>query len=147
MVLVAENLFCWLKQLKVGRANKYLSQSLIKKWIVPTKTHTYHREGALWSYSCWIYNYLCNQYLAHSANRVHGEIYSIQNYVILKVCQWLTTGRWFSPSTPVSSTNKTDRHDITDILLSVALNTIAHFVCNLSRFLYQYSSNTDHGKE
>ena len=29
-------------------------------------------------------------------------------------------GRWFSPGT-----NKTDRHDITEILLKVALNTIA----------------------
>jgi hypothetical protein len=33
-----------------------------------------------------------------------------------KVCQWLAAGRWFSPGTPVSSTNKTDRHDITEIL-------------------------------
>jgi hypothetical protein len=24
-----------------------------------------------------------------------------------KVCQWLATGRWFYPGTPVSSTNKT----------------------------------------
>ena len=40
-----------------------------------------------------------------------------------KVCQWLATGRWFSPGTPVSFTNKTDRHDITEILLKVALNT------------------------
>jgi hypothetical protein len=30
----------------------------------------------------------------------------------------------FRPGTPVSSTNKTDRHDITEILLKVALNTI-----------------------
>ena len=37
-----------------------------------------------------------------------------------KVCQWLATGRWFSP---VTSINKTDRHDITEILLKVALNT------------------------
>jgi hypothetical protein len=36
-----------------------------------------------------------------------------------KVCQW--HGRRFSP---VSSTNKTDRHDITEIVLKVALNTI-----------------------
>jgi hypothetical protein len=41
-----------------------------------------------------------------------------------KVCHWLATGRWFSPGTPVSSINKTDRHDITKILLKVALNTI-----------------------
>jgi hypothetical protein len=34
------------------------------------------------------------------------------------------TGRWFSPDTPVSSTNKTDRHDINEILLKVVLNTI-----------------------
>ena len=30
----------------------------------------------------------------------------------------------FSASPPVSSTNKTDRHDIAEILLKVALNTI-----------------------
>jgi hypothetical protein len=34
-------------------------------------------------------------------------------------------GRWFSPGTPVSSNNETDRHDITEISLKVALNTIA----------------------
>ena len=31
---------------------------------------------------------------------------------------------WFSPGTPVSSTNKSDHHDIIEILLKVALNTI-----------------------
>ena len=31
---------------------------------------------------------------------------------------------WFSLGTPVSSTIKTDRHDITEVLLKVALNTI-----------------------
>jgi hypothetical protein len=36
----------------------------------------------------------------------------------------LATGRWFSPGTLVSSTKKTDRHDITEILLKVALNII-----------------------
>jgi len=41
-----------------------------------------------------------------------------------KVCQCLATGRWFSPGTPVYSTNKTDCHDITEILLKVVLNTI-----------------------
>ena len=41
-----------------------------------------------------------------------------------KVCQWLTIGRWFSPGTLASSTNKTDHHDIAEILLKVALNTI-----------------------
>ena len=33
-------------------------------------------------------------------------------------------GRSFFPSTPVSSTIKTDRHDLTEILLKMVLNTI-----------------------
>jgi hypothetical protein len=42
----------------------------------------------------------------------------------MKFVSDLRHGRWFSPGPPVSSTNKTDRHDITEILLKVALNTI-----------------------
>ena len=38
-----------------------------------------------------------------------------------KVCRWFAAGRWFSLGTPVSSTNKTDRNDITEILLQVVL--------------------------
>ena len=53
-------------------------------------------------------------------NRTHREVYSIQHEVIKFV-----TGRWFSPFTPASSsTNKTDIHDITEILLKEALNTV-----------------------
>ena len=55
-----------------------------------------------------------------------GEVYSIHHYVTSlcdKVCQWLTAGRWFSPCILVSSTNKADHHDITEIVLKVALNT------------------------
>jgi hypothetical protein len=33
----------------------------------------------------------------------------------------LAQGRWFSPGTPASSTTKTGRHDIAEILLKVAL--------------------------
>jgi hypothetical protein len=39
-----------------------------------------------------------------------------------KVYQLLAHGRWFSPRTPASSTTKTGRHDIAEILLKVALN-------------------------
>jgi hypothetical protein len=35
----------------------------------------------------------------------------------------LAHGRWFSPGTPASSTTKTGRHDIAEILLKMALNT------------------------
>ena len=40
-----------------------------------------------------------------------------------KVDQLLANGRWFSQGTPGSSTTKTGRDDITEILLKVALNT------------------------
>jgi hypothetical protein len=40
-----------------------------------------------------------------------------------KVYQLLAQDRLFSPGTPASSTNKTGRHDIAEILLKVALNT------------------------
>ena len=39
-----------------------------------------------------------------------------------KVCQALATGRWFSPDPPVSFTNKTDRHNTTEILLKTPSN-------------------------
>ena len=48
-----------------------------------------------------------------------------------EACQWLATGRWFSPGTPVSFTNKTDRHDITEKLLKMALNTINLYIYTL----------------
>ena len=42
-----------------------------------------------------------------------------------KVCQVLVTGhQCFSPGTLVVSTNKTDCHDKTEILLKVVINTI-----------------------
>ena len=60
-----------------------------------------------------------------SSNPVHGEVYSIQHYVIKfisdlqQVSDFLQI-RWFPPPIKLS-----DRHDIiTEILLNVALNTI-----------------------
>ena len=40
-----------------------------------------------------------------------------------KVYQLLAHGQWFSPGTPASSTTKTGRHEIAEILLKVVLNT------------------------
>ena len=47
--------------------------------------------------------------------------WGVQHYVIKFL--WPATGRWFSHGSLVSSTNKTDRHNITEILLKVALST------------------------
>jgi hypothetical protein len=43
-----------------------------------------------------------------------------------KACQLLATRRWFSPGPPISSTNKTDRHDIAAILFKVKHNKTNH---------------------
>ena len=52
-----------------------------------------------------------------------GEVYSIQHYVIKFVSDLRQAGS-FPADTLVSSTNKTDYHDITAILLKVALNNL-----------------------
>ena len=68
-----------------------------------------------------------------------------------EVCQRLAAGWWFSPGTYVSS-NKTDRHDITQILLKVVLNTITLMPlimdnqCTIMAFMkskYPYLSNSE----
>jgi hypothetical protein len=53
----------------------------------------------------WIYIYLC--------------LSPLKLWVWISLMVW-----WFSHGTPFSSINKTDCHDITEILLKVALNTI-----------------------
>jgi hypothetical protein len=77
-----------------------------------------------WSYGNWIYNYLCNQCPSPLMLWVRILIRERCTTLYDKVCQWLATGLWFSPSPPVSSINKTDHHDVTEILLKVVLNTI-----------------------
>jgi len=70
--------------------------------------------GTPWSYGSWTYHHWCCEFESRSRCTTLCD----------KVCQWLATLWWFSPGPPVSSTNKTDRHDITEILLKVALNSI-----------------------
>ena len=73
-----------------------------------------------------------------SSNPVHVEVYSIQHYVIKFVSYIvLATDQWFSLGILVSSGNKTDHHDITEILLKVALITL-----NLT---IRYSPMTNNG--
>jgi hypothetical protein len=52
-----------------------------------------------------------------------------------KVYPWLSAGRWFSS---VSSANKTDRQDIIEILLKVALNIIPLILLSLQVYLFTY---------
>jgi hypothetical protein len=77
------------------------------------------------------------------------EVYSIQHYVIKFACKWLTAGRLFSPDIPVSSTNKTDIHDITELLLKVALKTthLGQSHCHLLPiwFIFVWFTSSWHG--
>ena len=99
-----------------------------------------------WSllYSSSIYNYLCNRCLSVLKLWVWiplMEWYTRYNITLCdKVCQWLVTGRWFSANTLVSSTNKTDCHDITEIELKVVLNIITLTLTPDSKFC-SHSSN------
>ena len=55
-----------------------------------------------------------------------------------KVYQLLVQGRWFSPGTPASFITKTGHHDISEILLKVALSTkirILYMFCNIYEWL------------
>jgi len=78
------------------------------------------------SYCSCIYSYLCNRCLSPLTLwvRIPPRRGVLDATLCNKVCQWLATGRWFSPDTPVFSTNKTERHDIVEILQKVVLSTI-----------------------
>ena len=83
-----------------------------------------------WSYGSWIYNYLCNWCLLPlislwCCNFESSSGRGVQHYVIKVVCNLRQVGVFF-PGSPFSSTNKSDCHNITEILLKVALNTINH---------------------
>jgi hypothetical protein len=108
-----------------GENIMYLLELYICRFIIQNICYMYD-QGPSWpcSYGSWMYNYLCNQCLSPLMLWVQISIRARCTTLCDKVCQWLATGRWFSPGPPVSSTNKTDRHDITEILLKVALKTI-----------------------
>ena len=93
--------------------------SYIVTFIISTLLKLWGRRGRYrivvgftTTYAISAYHYWCCEFKSRSGR-------SVQHYVIKFV-----SDRWFSSGTPVSSTNNTDRHDITEILLKVALNII-----------------------
>ena len=57
-----------------------------------------------------------------SSNASHVEVHSIQHYLIKLVSD--LTGRWHYPGSIASFAHKTNCHNITEILLKVAINII-----------------------
>ena len=92
-----------------------------------------HRGSWSWPYGSWIgfkttcaisaYHHCCFEFESSTS-----EVCSIQHYVIKFVSDLWQVFR----CTPVSSTNKTNRHVIAEILLKVALNTINQNIKKLS---------------
>jgi hypothetical protein len=109
--------------------------------------HMYEGPSWSWSYGSWIINYLCNQCLSPLMLWVRISIRAKCTTLCDKVWQWLATGLWFSQSPPVSSINRTDHHDINEILLKVALKQTNkqkqtnHIYDDNFFFLYNYLLN------
>ena len=90
------------------------------KWTRDYPTLDYPSWSWSWSYGSWIYNYLCISPLT-----LLSGIPLMARCTRYNIMWYNLSVRWFSLGTLVSSTNKTDYHDIADILLKVVLNTIA----------------------
>ena len=114
-------------------------QFLFKLYLCMFQTHIWQFEGLWTPFQCllrarvaqWVKSLDLATHASLSPIR-RGFVPSFVNYkkgctrltaASDKVYQLLTHGRWFSPGTPASSTTKTGRHDIAEILLKVALNT------------------------
>ena len=80
--------------------------------------------------------YLCNQ--CPSPQKLWVRILLMQH--VLDAILYHNS-LWFSPASPVSSTNKIDSHDIVEILLKVALNTITLTHISTNNIYFRTSSN------
>jgi hypothetical protein len=94
--------------------------------VLNTSGKTLGGMSCSWLYGCWIYNYLCNQCLSLLTLWVRIPLRRgvLDTTYCDQVFQWLSMGQWLSLVTLVSSTNKSDRPYITEILLKVALSKL-----------------------
>ena len=95
----------------------YILYCRSNRW--PRRRHGRNRMVAGYTTTCAIsvYHHYSCEFKSRSLQGV------LDTTLCDKVCQLFVAGWWFSLGTPVSSTNKTDGHDITEMLLNVALNT------------------------
>ena len=74
-----------------------------------------------------------------SLNPAHDEVYLIQHYMIM-LLGYLRHISGFPLGTRISTTNKTDCHDIIEILLKVALNSITITVSTYNLYYRQHGT-------
>ena len=109
---------------------QYMDRSVTKKILYGPQCHELFAIYIISGPGCcfaFIFILMINLPVLHIYT---GCIFAGGCYLLLltlydKICRWLAEGQWFFTGTPVTSTNKTDRHDITEILLKVELNTIS----------------------
>ena len=104
----------------------YHNRSIYLLVVCPSLLH-HGVPSRSWSYGSWINNYLCYQCLSPLKLwvRIPIRLGVLDTTLCDQVCQWLATGRWFSLGTPVPPPIKNDHHDITEILLKVALKALS----------------------
>ena len=85
-----------------------------------SRYHPLFLKGSLWSwsYGSWISNYLCSECLSLLMLwvRIRSWWGVLDATSCDEGCQSLATGRWFSLDTPVCFIDKTNSHDINEIL-------------------------------
>ena len=110
---------------------------LVTSIIPPTLLRIQYPQVLWFQNTCWsrrgrkhmvvgcttIYAISTNEHYGCEYESHSSEVYSIRHYVMKFVSDLQQIGGFSGYSTLVSSTNKTDRHDMADIFLKVALNT------------------------
>jgi hypothetical protein len=109
----------WLRSYGSWICNYLCNQclSLLKLWVLLVPHHLQTQDQCK---HCQIKKYQRQQWMVWFMVEPRSWRGILDTTLCDKVCQWLAAGRWFSPGTQVSSTNKTDRHEITEILLKSA---------------------------
>ena len=109
------------------KRNKVILQQNMIFWSSYWVTH-FSCGGLSWSrwYGSCIYNHICNLCLSPLTLWVRIPVMrgELDTTLCDKSFQWLVAGWWFFLGTLVSTTNKTDCHNITEILLKGVFNTI-----------------------
>jgi hypothetical protein len=83
-------------------------------------------------YFCGIFKLSCNKIIAPLWVQIPLRRGALDTTLCDKVCQWLVAGRWVSLGTPVSSTNKTDRHYI-------VIEAVQNLMCKHHPALFEMS--------
>ena len=115
----------WLNKQQIWPAWKYSSTFLFKCTIVQIHVTLNRNRGRRDHMVVSVTTtYVISAY-HHWSCEFESRSWRVLNTTVRdKVCQWFMAHLWFSPRTTVSSTNKTDSNDITEILLKVALKSI-----------------------